>query len=958
MKKIIYKILSLTMALLLSICSLLSGTGVSAQQTASERESIVNKDTGADIYYWELLDEYEQSGYRDFSGKDIEISLQDAVSGSMALKYAETDGKNALIWDADIEEISWTVSVPEDALYSIEIDYYAINDRSTDIQRGMELDGELLCMEWSNLVFTRLFEDSGQIRVDSNGDESAPGMVQIYSWQTVGLSDYNGYFSGPMRVYLSQGEHTLTFMMNGNQPMAIGGLRLTAPEDLIPYSELEKLYEEEGYKPAKQSYECEAESTLNRSSSSMRLVADSDLSCNPSSMSKTVINCVGGSYWKSSRQTITWELSVPEDGLYQLSFDLYSYYNYGLPVYRRICIDGSVPFAEMTDYCFMPSTKWRTESLSDNHGNPYYFYLTEGRHTLSMSVVSGRATEIIRRLTDDMDILSDLYLSITMITTSDPDPYYDYELSSKIPDLMDTMQSLYDNLGECADVIKEVCGNEKALTYGEIQNTMEDLRILMDDEFEIPSNIDQFTTMLSSYGTWISELKAGTMTLDRVVLSPAEAEIKTEKVSIFKKIARFFVSFISTFTKDYNAVIGDGEVDESGTVIDVWYGGTQIWAAEIQDIIETDFVKDTGIQVRFKLTPASQMSTGINAMLLSIMSGTAPDVIISAASVEDYAMRNQCYDLRQFDDFEEIAARFPEDCIIPLTYQNKTFGLPLTMDVKMMFYRTDIFEELEIEVPKTWDDMISKVIPKLSENSMALASSPGYETLLFQNGGELYNGDMTESAIASQLSWEAFKLHCDFYNMYGVPKSADFFNRFRTGESPVGFGGLADYIKFIYAAPELVGRWSVALMPGTVQEDGTVSHNIGRILSSSAMMLADAKHPHEGWEFLKWYTETNTQLTVSERMEAKLDMSARLISANIEAFESLDWDRDDIKVFKESLKETKAYNPVLGSYYTTRYINYAYNYVVISKTMTEREALEYAQKNINKELSRRRNSLS
>lgn len=911
-----------------------------------------------EVHYWNLLDEYRRMGYKDYSGDALELPIEQAKSDG-DMKYSAYDGINAIQWDGDCSFLEWQVEVPQDALYNIEVDYYAYNDKSTDIQRELNIDGELLCMEWSNIRFTRLFRDDGGVRVDVNGDESAPNMTQIYAWQKTRLSDYNGYFSEPMKVYLNKGTHTLTFKMRGSQPIAIGGISLSAPEQAVSYSQLSGYYAENGYEAASaEPVVMEGEDTLYRSSSSLRLESSDDLSCNPSDLKNAKINVAGGSSWKNPRQTITWEIEVPENGLYKLAFNLYSYYNYGLPSYRRIEIDGKVPFSEMSAYCFLPDTKWRTEYLSDDSKEPYLFYLTKGSHTLSMSAVTGDLTAAVRQLDSDMDVLSDLYLDITLITTSDPDENYDYQLDERIPELMDTLEALHKNLKSSADLIKSACGNDKALTYSEMQNTLEDYEILMNDVFEIPSNLSKFTDIITQYGNWMGQLKAGTLSIDRLMVIPGDEEYETVNVSAFKKLLSAVVTFLSTFTKDYSSVIGSGVYDENMKTIDVWYGGTQIWATEIQDLIESDFVAQNGIQVRFRLTPVAQMSTGINAMLLAILSGNAPDAVLSAASVEDYMMRNQCYDLSRFDDFEEVAKLFPEVCLTPLTYQGGVYALPQTIDMNLMFYRTDIFDRFDLQVPETWDEMIRNVIPKLAENSMTLSASPGFEILLFQHGGEYYNEDMSESLVASQTALKAFKMHCDFYTMYGVPTTVNFFNRFRTGETPVGFGNLATYIQFVYAAPELIGRWDIAVMPGVRREDGSINNNIGGLTTSSAMIMADAENPNEAWTFLKWYMSADNQLRLSDRLEAKLDMSARVISANLEAFTALDWESEHLEIFLESMKETKAYNPVLGNYYTPRYINYAFNNVVISKTMTEREALEYAAENINKELERRRNGKS
>lgn len=962
MKKMSKRIFSVIMAVAVVLNYILCGSAVYAQNTAKNNAEVLDESdklNPMEKHYWDLLEEYENSGYADYAGEDLPLPLDKAYSSGGKLKYSEYDGVNAINFDTDCSLLEWQIAVPEDALYNFEVSYYAYNDKSSDIQRELNIDGELLCMEMSNIRFTRLFCDDGDVRVDVNGDESAPKVKQIFAWQKTKISDYNGYFSEPMKIYLTKGVHTVSFKLRGSQPVAIGGISLTAPQKTADYSEVKKQYEEKGLKSAvAEPVIIEGEQTLYRSSSSLRLDSSDDLSCNPSDLKNEKINIVGGDAWKNSRQTITWELSVPSDGLYKMAFNLYNYYNYGLPSYRRIEIDGAVPFSEMSAYRFLPNTKWRTEYIMDDNGEPYLFYLSGGKHTVSMSIVTGDLTSVIRQLDNDMEILSDLYLDITFVTTSDPDKNFDYQLEKRIPGLMDKFELLYGNLKSSADLLKSICKNDKALTYSEMQNTMEDLEILMENPFEIPSNLSQFTTMISQYGNWINQLKASTLSIDKVMLLPSDKEYDKIRIPLYKRLFSSVAGFLNTFIKDYNSVLGSGVYDKDMKTIDVWYGGTQIWAAEIQDLIESDFVKQNKIQVKFKLTPAAQMTTGINAMLLAILSGNAPDAVINAASVEDYMMRNQCYNLKQFKDFDEVAKQFPEVCFVPLTYRGGVYAMPQTIDMNIMFYRTDIFNKLNLRVPKTWDEVTKNVIPRLAENSMNLAASPGFDILLFQHGGEYYNEDMTESLVASQISLKAFKQHCDFYTMYGVPQAADFFNRFRTGESPMGFGNLATYIQFVYAAPELIGRWDIAVMPGVLREDGSINNSIGGLTTSSAIIMADAKNPNEAWTFLKWYMSADNQLQLSERLEAKLDMSARLISANLEAFSALDWESEHLKVFLESMEETKAYNPVLGNYYTPRYVGYAFNNVVISKTMTEREALEYAQENINKELERRRNGRS
>ena len=65
--------------------------------------------------------------------------------------------------------------------------------------------------------------------------------------------------------------------------------------------------------------------------------------------------------------------------------------------------------------------------------------------------------------------------------------------------------------------------------------------------------------------------------------------------------------------------------------------------------------------------------------------------------------------------------------------------------------------------------------------------------LLYQNSGKFYSDDDKKSALDSDISMEAFKKWTQFYTNYKFPLKADFPNRFRTGEMPIG---IADYTTY------------------------------------------------------------------------------------------------------------------------------------------------------------------
>ena len=82
-----------------------------------------------------------------------------------------------------------------------------------------------------------------------------------------------------------------------------------------------------------------------------------------------------------------------------------------------------------------------------------------------------------------------------------------------------------------------------------------------------------------------------------------------------------------------------------------------------------------------------------------------------------------------------------------------------------------------------------------------------------------------------------------------------------------------------------------------------------------------------------------------------MGVEARWNTANLTAFESLEWSPSDLSVLREQFKWATETPIVLGGYYTTRYITNAFTNVVVSGTHSARDAMEEAVKEINRELA-------
>ena len=337
-------------------------------------------------------------------------------------------------------------------------------------------------------------------------------------------------------------------------------------------------------------------------------------------------------------------------------------------------------------------------------------------------------------------------------------------------------------------------------------------------------------------------------------------------------------------------------------------------------------------------------------LLLSVASGTEPDIVIGTDSVTptEYGMRGAVLDLAQFSDFLEVEKRFLPGAMTALHFGDAVYALPETMDFGLMFYRTDILDLFGLQVPDTWDELYSTILPELKRNGMDFWFEGGMYTFLYQNGGSLYNEDRTASGLDTEEAQRAFKQFADLYLVYGVPVSASFYNRFRAGQMPIGISSFATYLQLVTAAPEIDGKWAVAPLPATIRDDGSLDRSC-LISTTASMILSTTEYPDEAWEFLKWYMDAETQTRYANDLIAYIGSTVRWFSANVEAFDSLSWDVNLRTVVTEQRKWVHSNPNAIGGYITARHVENARVRSVI-QGMNYRESLEKAAEDITREM--------
>lgn len=916
-------------------------------------------------YYYDLVSTYSIDdsvlSYEEYTNalptaaaqEELVIDAQDyiryeesgeAVEPELLTDYEGMEGAAVLTGEEAL--ISYSITVPADGWYDLSLTYYPVEGKNAEIQRAFFIDGVLPYKEMALIEFCRVWvntelplsTDENGVRViaweqDNQGNDIKPSPFETPEWMTAKLYDNNGYIADPLSVYLTAGEHTLT-ILSLREPMLLKFITLGGREDTLSYALAKAETDAEGAEDSSgQIVRIEAENATHTSSQMLYPQQEQGSpAVYPDSAKSLLNNTIGGNSWRLAGQWVEWEFTVEEDGYYCISlFDRQNFVR-GVDVSRKITIDGEVPFAEFTAYAFSYTANWREETLADESGEPYRVYLTAGTHTLRMEVVLGDMAEIVGRVQDCVQKLNAIYRKVIYITGVSPDKYRDYQIEASLP-------ALEGDLVEAKDELTAAF-NALLLTAGENSDKLTVLRTMLDQLDELIDDQERFTEVISTYkinvralGNWITSVLPQPLQIDRIYIHSAGVEPDIENNSwaakAFHEISRLYYSFVV----DYNQIGNVVEDTEEVPTITLWVGTGRDQANVIKSLIDEKFTSEYGIGVNVQLVD-------MNVLLRATLAGEGPDVAIQVANTNgiagtvlnvgndtpvNFGIRNAVLDLTQFDDFAEVCERFADSALVPFSFNGATYALPDTYTFPMLFYRKDILAEIGLEVPTTWDE-VKVAMSVLAKNQMEFGMLPSeqiFAMLLYQNGGEYYTENGDKSLLDSDIAVSTFKQYCEFYTDYKLDKETSVEERFRTGECPLIIADYTLYNNLQVSAPDILGLWDFTTVPGTVQEDGSISYAASCVGLADIIMSA-TEYPEECWEFLKWWTSTETQVLYGREMESLMGASARVATANLEALQSMSWPIRDYRALIEQLQYVEGIPQVPGGYYSWRNINNAF----------------------------------
>jgi ABC-type glycerol-3-phosphate transport system substrate-binding protein len=883
----------------------------------------------------------------------IEIPPLSYEQSAPETKLEKGNNGAELNWNNDLGWVQWAFNAPQTGWYELHLEYKPLPGGNTSVVRGVQIDGKYPFLESEHLELERHWKDA-KYPYDRNeiGMQVRPQQIELVEWTDKPLSDYAAS-SRPLLYRLEQGKHMLRLVGERNS-VAFRAISFQPQKPIADY---------ESYAAAQPAAKAdgnwyavtEAEQFQRKSSLAIQTDHWSEPYVSPDPKGKITYNVLGGQRWRRPGEWVEWQLSVPENGWYEIDLKNFQNYRNGFKAYRTIAIDGQTPFKELLHYSFDFHKEFVIQTLADSQGKPFRFYLTKGAHTVRMISDSSELAPILLALKETLKQLAEFDRHIRLITGNYSKSSYDantdsvrtWDMNKYDPGIAAKIQGFSKQLADIRDYMNGLNGMDSDLSQG-IKSSIDILDKMLIDVNEIPNKMTDFSKIQGNIGTWMTSLTQEPLLFDYLVVRTPGAKTGLKEPTLLSRIPYSLKDFGRSFYMDY-----DLSSSSKKGALTIWVQRGRDYVNLLREIVDEDFTPKTGIQVNIELMPNPNM------LILGNAAGNVPDLALGVgeATPVDYAMRDAVEDLSKYPGFADVNKQFIPGVQRALTYNGGTYGLPEVENFQVLFYRTDIFENLHLKVPDTWNDVFD-ILPTLQENGMTIHyPKSDFSTIFFENGAEPYSANGLQANLTSAAGQTAFQKWTDLFKKYNLPIDIpSFYQHFRDGDIPIGVADFNTYVQLLVAAPEITGHWKIAPLPGIKQPNGEVARWSQQGVSS-AMMMKKSKMKDEAWEFLKWWTSADVQERYANDIESFYGMEFRWNTANTKAMQSLSWPSDDLKAIREQARWAKNMPNVPGYYFLGREMEFAWNRTVMDGKPAL-ESLEQAQLSLQREMNRRQRDFS
>jgi len=851
---------------------------------------------------------------------------------------------------------TYEINIENAGVYSLGLDYCTGGTNLSDYRVAITVDGQSYYDEMSMVTLPLLWEDeTKEFPLDRYGDETVPEQIRIDGWRYRDLFNTSYYTAEPLYVYLESGTHEICVQNVSADGLVLGTLYVNGVKEEAPF------YED--YRASRSGelidtfLEINSVDYVNKNSSSVFLSHINNPALKPHDSEYKELNTLS---WYQAGIEVDYEVTVPQTGYYHLALH-YKNEKEDFQVFETIKIDGEVPFRELENYGFdSTDSSWKNEVLSDENGTPYEIYLTEGTHIITVRSEVEPVTKQWRYTRLISEHVTQFALEIKKITGESIDENRTWHITKYLPQTvhyLDAYATLIRWIQQESAAFSE--NGVDSVKLEELNRALEIIEEIAEYPDEIPLYMENLTgsssgnSILKVVGSFSADMMSQPFALDRIYVY-GNSELPREEAGLFASLKNGLMGLVYSFTSEKYKP--DTEDEEA---VNIWVNRSVTQVDLLQKLADTEFTAKTGIKVKLSVMPDA------NKLPMATAANETPDMALGIGSSFELTYRDALYDMTQFEDFWEVADTVVPGTLVPYIYNEGIYGFPETTNFNLVIYRKDIFEQLEMEVPSTWDDLIG-ILPKLQRYGMNfyhdIATTSGYKyfyqtvPMIYQNGGKLYSEDGLRTIINEPKAVKGIKTLGELFSIYSLPTQVgSFMESFRYNITPIGIVGLDTYIVIKNGATELEGQWALAPYLGTEQEDGTIDRSY--ITGGTAgIIFEDTEKAEECWEFIKWWMSTEIQSRYAYTLQLTFGDDYIWMSANTEALENSTLPAEDKRLILEQLQYLKNVPRTPGDYMLERSLSNIWNAVAINGSSAQ-VAIDEKMQEINRELTKKMSDL-
>lgn len=294
--------------------------------------------------------------------------------------------------------------------------------------------------------------------------------------------------------------------------------------------------------------------------------------------------------------------------------------------------------------------------------------------------------------------------------------------------------------------------------------------------------------------------------------------------------------------------------------INVWAMGEE---AKSLPTIAEDFMKENpDIKVNVQALP---WDTAHDKLLTAVASKSGPDVVqMGTTWIPEFASANALMDLSSYvEQYPEINQdNFYPGSVVTGTYEDAYVGVPWYIDTRVLYYRSDLLEEVGYkEAPKTWEELAdaAQKLAARGEGKYGISLDPKEQSLGFmfarQNGSQLF--DENNTPLFNQPEFVEAVEYLDSFFKNGSNATDIGLDAIQglkgEGIVPMFISGPWMVKMINEQAPELEGKWATAVLPAK-------ENNVSTLGGSNLSVFQYTKQPEAALKFIAYMSKPETQL--------------------------------------------------------------------------------------------------